>query len=134
MPSSAARRLAGFAFQVQPPILPEKLPRMDIAVFVGFASAGPLNRPVVVEDVGHFRDIFGDDLPLAWDAKRSEQVYAYLAPAVRAFFRNGGLRCWIIRVSGDSETDVFPVPGLAQFVDGEIQPAFARARSPGSWF
>jgi hypothetical protein len=134
MPATVTRRLAGFAFQVQPPILPEKLPRMDIAVFVGFSSAGPLNRPVVVEDVRHFRDIFGDDLPLAWDTQRSEQVYAYLAPAVRAFFRQGGLRCWVIRVSGDSETDFFPVPGLAQFVDGEIRPAYAHARSPGSWF
>jgi hypothetical protein len=134
MPAIAIRRLAGFAFQVQPPVLAEKLPRMDIAVFVGFASAGPLNRPVVVADVTHFKDIFGDDLPLAWDTRRSEQVYAYLAPAVRAFFRQGGLRCWVIRVSGDSETDFFPVPGLAQFAEGEIRPAFARARSPGSWF
>ena len=87
---------------------------MDIAVFVGFASAGPLNRSVVVEDVTHFKDIFGDDLPLAWDTQRSEQVYAYLAPAVRAFFRQGGLRCWVIRVSGNSETDVFPLPGVAR--------------------
>jgi len=134
MPAIATRHLAGFAFQVQPPVLAEKLPRMDIAVFVGFASAGPLNRPVVVEDATHFKDIFGDDLPLAWDTLRSEQVYAYLAPAVRAFFRQGGLRCWVIRFSGDSETDVFPVPGMALFVNGEIRPAFARARSPGSWF
>jgi hypothetical protein len=134
MPAIVTRRLAGFSFQVQPPVLAEKLPRMDIAVFVGFASAGPLNRSVVVEDVTHFKDIFGDDLPLAWDTQRSEQVYAFLAPAVRAFFRQGGLRCWVIRVSGNSETDVFPLPGVAQFVNGEIRPAFAHARSPGSWF
>jgi hypothetical protein len=134
MPATTTRRLAGFAFQVEPPILPEKLPRMDIAVFVGFASAGPLNRPVLVEDAAHFRALFGDDLPLAWDAPGNQQVYAYLAPAVRAFFRNGGLRCWVIRVSDDPETDMFPVPGLAEYVGGEIRPAFARARSPGSWF
>jgi hypothetical protein len=134
MAATVTRRLAGFSFQVQPPLLAEKLPRMDIAVFVGFSSAGPLNRPVVVDDVTRFKDIFGDDLPLAWDTQRSEQIYAYLAPAVRAFFRQGGLRCWVIRVSGDPETDVFPVPGLARLVNGEIQPAFARARSPGSWF
>jgi hypothetical protein len=134
MPAVATRRLAGFSFQVQPPVLEQKLPRMDIAVFVGFASAGPLNRPVVVEDATRFKDIFGEDLPLAWDLERSEQVYAYLGPAVRAFFRQGGLRCWVIRVSGEPETDLFPVPGLAQFVENEIQPAFARARSPGSWF
>jgi hypothetical protein len=134
MPATATRRLAGFSFQTQPPVLQEKLPRMDIAVFVGFASAGPLNRPVAVEDVAHFEDIFGDDLPLAWDLQRSELVNAYLSPAVRDFFRQGGLRCWVIRVSGDSETDVFAIPGLAQLTDNGIVPAFARARSPGSWF
>jgi hypothetical protein len=107
---------------------------MDIAVFVGFASAGPLHRPVAVEDVKHFQDIFGDDLALAWDPESTSLTYSYLGPAVRAFFRNGGLRCWVIRVSGEAETGFFPVPGLAQWDDGEIQPAFARARSPGSWF
>src|SRR5262245_64334444 len=35
---------------------------------------------------------------LAWDAERGEVVYGYLAAAVRAFFRNGGRRCWIVRV------------------------------------
>jgi hypothetical protein len=89
---------------------------------------------VVHVDVKHFQDIFGDDLLLAWDAQSSGLIYAYLAPAVRAFFRNGGLRCWVIRVSGEPETGFFPVPGLAQWIDGEIRPAFARARSPGSWF
>ena len=36
------RRLPGFRFETQAPPLPEVLPRMDIAVFVGFAAAGPL--------------------------------------------------------------------------------------------
>jgi hypothetical protein len=85
---------------------------MDIAVFIGFASSGPLHVPVAVEDAAHFTEIFGADLPLAWDEEKSEQVYAYLAPAVRSFFRNGGRRCWIIRVE-------LPVP-----VDGHWE--FAR--------
>src|SRR5262245_2251897 len=109
----AQRRLAGFRFVAQPQSLPEKLPRMDIAVFVGFASAGPLDYPVVIEDPAEFTDIFGDDFPLAWDSSRSEAVYAYLAPAVRAFFRNGGRRCWVIRVAGETaESNQFPIPGL----------------------
>jgi hypothetical protein len=135
MPTLSPRRLAGFRFVAQPPALPEKLPRMDIAVFVGFASAGPLDYPVVIEDPAHFFDIFGDDVLLAWDASRSEAVHAYLAPAVRAFFRNGGRRCWVIRVAGEkAETDEFPIPGLAQVDDEGLSPAFLRGRSPGSWF
>ena len=75
---------------------------MDIAVFVGFASAGPLHMPVVVDDEAYFQEIFGDDLPLAWDAQRGEQLRGHLGPAVRAFFRNGGRRCWIVRVAGNA--------------------------------
>ena len=137
------RRLPGFRFEVQTPPPGDVLPRMDIAVFVGFASAGPLHTPVVVEDEAHFQEIFGDDLPLAWDAQRGEQLHAHLGPAVRAFFRNGGRRCWIVRVAGDAsestdvdrpETDFFPIPGLLELTGEELRPAFARARSPGAWF
>jgi hypothetical protein len=137
------RRLPGFRFEVQTPPPGDVLPRMDIAVLVGFASAGPLHIPVVVEDEAHFQKIFGDDLPLAWDAQRGEQLRAHLGPAVRAFFRNGGRRCWIVRVAGDAsentevdwpETDFFPIPGLLELTGDGLRPAFARARSPGAWF
>src|SRR5688572_30286862 len=134
MPAPFTRRLAGIRFVTQPPQLPERLPRMDIAAFVGFASAGPMQRPVVVEDAAQFAAIFGDDLPLAWDAEKETHTFACLAPAVRAFFRNGGRRCWVVRVAKNPETNFFPLPGLAR-VEGEmLAPAFARARSPGSWF
>ncbi len=93
------RCLPGIRFQTQPAPLDEALPRMDIAVFVGFALQGELNRPTVVESVDQFVAFFGEDVPLAWDAERGEVVYGYLASAVRAFFRNGGRRAWIIRVA-----------------------------------
>ena len=70
MTVGVARRLPGFAFQVQPPALDESLPRLDIAAFVGFTASGPLHTPVVVEDPGHFADVFGQDATLAWDAVR----------------------------------------------------------------
>ena len=128
------RRLPGFRFEVQAPPLDEVLPRMDIAVFVGFAAAGPLHVPVVVEDAAQFGAIFGDDAPLAWDERRGEVVDAYLAPAVRAFFRNGGLRCWVVRVAGAATTNRFPIPGLLRLgAGGALVPALAQARSPGSW-
>jgi hypothetical protein len=122
---------------------------MDVAVFVGFAASGPLHIPVAVEDVAQFTAIYGDDAPLAWDKGRGELVTAYLAPAVRAFFGNGGRRCWVVRVARQVRTEsdnlncarsnYFPIPGLAlaQFTSSGkinlISPAFARARSEGSW-
>ncbi|HTP08839.1 MAG TPA: hypothetical protein VMP08_11355 [Anaerolineae bacterium] len=132
-------RLPGFRFEVQAPPPVDVLPRMDVAVFVGFAARGPLHRPVRVEDAAQFGMIFGDDAQLAWDEVRGEAVYAYLAPAVRAFFRNGGRRAWIIRVAAQATANHFPITGLlhADFDDvGNIialTPAFAQARSEGSW-
>ena len=46
-----------------------------------------------------FAAIFGEDALLGLDEERGEQVLAHLAPAVRAFFRNGGRRAWIVRVA-----------------------------------
>jgi hypothetical protein len=129
-----ARRLPGFRFEAQPPPLTEVLPRMDVPVLVGFAASGPLHVPVPVEDPDHFAALFGEDAALAWDAERGEPAHAHLAPSVRAFFRNGGRRCWVVRVAGPARSNAFPLPGLARLrKDGTLAPAFARARSEGSW-
>src|SRR5947207_243190 len=149
MCATRVRRLPGFRFETQAPPLPEVLPRMDIAVFIGFAASGPLQIPVAVESEAQFQAIFGDDAPLAWDLERGEQLYAYLGPAVRAFFRNKGQRCWVIRVakqSPNNEKDqnfarynYFPISALARAEfdkDGNflrVMPAFSRARAEGSW-
>jgi hypothetical protein len=107
---------------------------MDVAAFLGFASAGPLDSPVAVESVAEFTDVFGEDLPLAWDGERGEFVRAYLGPAVRDFFRNGGRRCWVVRVAGaDAAANTFRVPGLYARSGGGLVPAYAQARSEGSW-
>lgn len=133
-PARTQRRLPGFRFEPQPPPLADKLPRMDVAVFVGFAAAGPLHLPVVVEDAAQFEAVFGADATLAWDRARGEHVRAYLAPAVRAFFRNGGRRCWVVRVAGSARGNLFPVTGLARLqANRQLQPAYARARAKGSW-
>jgi hypothetical protein len=129
-----SRRLPGFRFEVQPPPLTEVLPRMDVPVFVGFAASGPLDTPVPVEDIALFEEIFGRDAPLAWDPERGETVSAYLAPAVRAFFRNGGQRCWIVRVAGQGVTlnhYAAPLTELDEF--GKRGPVMLQARSEGSW-
>lgn len=108
---------------------------MDVAAFVGFAASGPLHHPVLVEDVAHFQALFGEDLPLALDEARGEVVHAHLGPTVRAFFRNGGRRCWVVRVaSGSARYNRFPLPGLLRRgPEGQYAPAHARARSEGSW-
>lgn len=102
MPTATAssRRLPGIRFEAQPPPPEAALPRMDIAGFVGFAATGPLDVPVVVEDMARFTEVFGEAAPLFWDQVTGEAVSAYLAPTVRAFFRNGGTRCWVVRVAG----------------------------------
>src|SRR5262245_16336315 len=133
MGSRAVRRVPGIRFEVPPPQVDEVLPRMDIAAFVGFAQTGPMHVPVAIESVAEFEAIFGGDAPLAWDPKRGEIVSARLAPAVRAFFRNGGRRCWVVRAAGRPWPNFFPIPGLARLSNGVMAPAFARGRADGSW-
>ena len=117
------RRLPGFRFEAQAASRENILPRMDVAVFVGFAASGPINIPVVVESAEQFNRIFGKSLPLVWSRETGAAVQAYLPPTVRAFFRNGGTRCWIIRTARLQPTGInpqnrarynfFPLPGLA---------------------
>ena len=132
--ATTTRRLPGLRFEAQSPPLADAMPRMDVAVFVGFASSGPINQPVVVEDSTQFAAIFGEDAPLAWDAERGLPMRAYLGPTVRDFFRQDGRRCWIIRVARDAIYNYFPIPALLeQRANGDLFPAFARVRSEGSW-
>src|SRR5437762_3167475 len=105
----STHRLPGFKFEAQAPILSAVLPRMDIAVFVGFAASGPINTPVSVESAAQFTAIFGEDAPLALDLRTGSYITAFLTPAVRAFFRNGGRRCWIVRVAKRSRSVTNPL-------------------------
>jgi len=106
---------------------------MDVAVFVGFAASGPLHTPVVVDDARQFSLVFGEDAALGWDRDRGELVSGNLGPAVRSFFRNGGRRCWVVRVAGAARSNHYAIPGLARWSEGVLTPAFATARSEGSW-
>ncbi len=134
MPGRAPRRLPGVRFAAAPPPV-DPLPRMDIALFAGFAAEGPIDVPVAVESVAEHAAIFGQDAIVAWDAARGEAVHAQLGPAVRAFFRNGGRRAWIVRVAGGRAAwDRFPLAGLLRATpEGDLVPAAARARCKGSW-
>lgn len=150
----ARRSLPGVRIETAPLLPPETLPRMDVAVFVGFAQRGPLHCPVVIESVAGFEKVFGSDAPLAWDPQTGSRITAYLGPAVRAFFANGGRRCWVtraawtqaqadltpdganlIRSQGVARANGFAVPGvLCLAKDGKtLLPAQMQARSAGSW-
>lgn len=148
----AGHRLPGVEFETVLPPAPEALPRMDVALFVGFAEMGPVHRAVEINDVAGYRRTFGGDLPLARDPESGEILMAALPPTVRAFFSNGGLRCWVIRVArtealetrwrggpdpaaaGIASAGRFVLPGLlALAADGTLSLARAQARSLGSW-
>ena len=140
--AAGVRRLPGIRFQEHRPPPETGLPRMDMAGFVGFASTGPMDLPVAVTDMAQFAEVFGATAPLFRDPATGEPVSGYLAPAVRAFFRNGGTRCWVVRVAGRQPDQPapaawragFPVPGLAALGgDGVPRQAVATARAAGSW-
>ncbi len=154
----ARYRIPGIRFDAVTPAATDGLPRMDVAVFVGFAASGPMHRPVLVEDVAGFAAVFGGTLPLAHDPERGVAATAALAPAVRAFFSQGGRRCWVIRVAWTKPlraawgvpTSNTPaasarrvaLPGLLALNPNDgarrrryapLRPAIAEARSLGSW-
>lgn len=131
----ATRRLPGIRFEAEGPPPLAVLPRMDMALFVGFAASGPIDVPVGVQDAAQFDAIFGHDATLYWDERTGREVRAFLAPAVRAFFRNGGRRCFVVRVAGPAARSAsFVAPGLvARRPGGELGVPLLRARSEGSW-
>jgi hypothetical protein len=131
----ASTRLPGIRFDVVAPPAPQALVRMDIAAFVGFAASGPVHQPVVVEDIARFEEIFGSDRVIANDSLTNQPVYACLPSTVRAFFRNGGSRCWVVRVAdrASAQSNRFRIPGLYELKANKKTQAYAQARSEGSW-
>src|SRR5437588_6655214 len=127
-------RLPGIYFETIAPPAPALLPRMDIAAFAGFLPSGPVGLPFPVEDIDRFQEIFGRDLPLAWDNENKQMLLAQTPVAVRTFFRNGGQRCWVLRLAKNAQSNAWIVPGLLQ-VDalGKLQAGWVQARSEGSW-
>ncbi|MGY1776800.1 hypothetical protein ACI8AV_13145 [Geodermatophilus sp. SYSU D00804] len=138
---SLAAPLPGITFEPVPRPPADALPRMDICAFVGFASSGPVDVPVLVEDAVTFRDVFGPD-PVLARTDDGTAVRGQLGPAVEGFFGNGGARAWVVRVAATGEggavTNRFPVPGLVVpgRRDGTVtgwRLLALPARSPGAW-
>jgi hypothetical protein len=141
---SRARLIPGLA--VAPAALQaDGLPRMDVALFIGFASRGPCHRPVVVDSLADYAAIFGGDLRLARDAGNGGDVFAALPATVRHWFAGGGTRAHIIRIARTAALEKqaggnpagADVAGAARFALPQAlvggAPLVLRAASVGSW-
>lgn len=67
------------------------LVRTDIAGLVGMAERGPLDQAVRLTSWDEYRRVFG-----------GFQTFGYLPFAVRGFFENGGVECYVVRVARHS--------------------------------
>jgi phage tail sheath protein FI len=94
--------------------------RTDVAAFVGICERGPARRAVAVESWRQFQGIFGGLI-----------ARGYLAYVVRAFFENGGRRCWIVRL--ESEAAATAHAELVSAAAAPIPVWDLRASSSGSW-
>lgn len=63
------------------------------AGFVGAARKGPSGKATFIPSFAHFQRIFGDAIKAPVAAQGE-----YLGHSVRAFFENGGARCYVVRV------------------------------------
>ena len=91
-----------------------ELSPVTTAAFVGRALRGPLNTPVLINDLGEFRRRFGD----VWS--RSS-----LGPAVRQFFEHGGERLYVVRVANHARGAMLCLPAVGSAL-------VLRAVEPGS--
>jgi uncharacterized protein len=101
-----------------PPVTPF---RTDITGFVGIAERGPIDLPIPIQSWRQFASWFGDLTGAG-----------YLAYAVRAFFENGGRRCWVVRVASRDAAAGAVASSIE--VGTSSGPAWRiRASSEGAW-
>lgn len=67
--------------------------------FIGRALRGPLDTPVAIDGVAHFRRRFGG----TWQASS-------LGPAVEQFFEHGGRRLYVVRVANNARGAMICLP------------------------
>jgi uncharacterized protein len=93
--------------------------RTDIAAFVGIARQGPIGTARPVGSWRQFVSTFGDFTGAG-----------YLAYAVRAFFENGGRRCWVVRVASPATA----AAGTMSALPSPFSDAWrVEAATPGVW-
>lgn len=86
--------------------------------FVGIAEKGPLERAELVTNLTQFDQVYG-----------SFFEGSFLEPSVRAYFDQGGTRCFIVRIIGDGAVDADTA-----LVNHEGSPSIdVNAISAGAW-
>lgn len=122
----ANRRLPGVYFEDNPKIDRGLIiSETGVPAFIGVASRGPLNEPVVVQSVNQFLRFFGDPVE-----------GSYLYSSVWGFFMNGGTRCHVIRVAHVFRNGKTELARKARYelLDNAGYPALeVLASSEGSW-
>ncbi|MDZ4722099.1 MAG: phage tail sheath family protein [Roseiflexaceae bacterium] len=75
-----------------------------MAAFIGFAPAGPVNKPVLITNWSQYVDAFGS---LDESGRRNPHMPGtFLSHAVYGYFGNGGGRCYVTRVQlGNGKDD-----------------------------
>jgi len=100
--------------------------RSDVPALVGIAEKGPVDVPVPIESFRQFQAHFGSFIGAG-----------YLAYCVRAFFDNGGRRCWVVRVAARNfggKAGLGATPAQVQVNDVNDESVWAiQASSEGSW-
>jgi len=101
--------------------------RTDVAGFVGIALRGPIDTAVPIQSWRQFQAHFG-----------GFTGSGFLAYAVRAFFENGGKRCWVVRVASRDSISGAKAAGIE--VQSSSQESTSKkgvwriaASSPGVW-
>ena len=86
--------------------------------FVGVAEKGPLDRAELVTNLTQFNQVYGGFFE-----------GSYLEPSARAFFDQGGTRCFVVRIVGDGSTEAD-----VALVNHEGMPSIdVNAISAGAW-
>src|SRR4029450_7379965 len=83
-----------------------------MAAFVGFAPAGPANKPQLITNWTQYVDAFGalDESGL----RNPHMPSAYMSHAVYGYFMNGGTRCYVTRVVPPSNNGAQAKPQALQ--------------------
>src|SRR6266566_6062322 len=96
--------------------------RTDVAGFVGIALRGPIDTAVPVQSWRQFQAHFGEFTGSG-----------FLAYAVRAFFENGGRRCWVVRVASRDPNGGAMAAGISLQDSSGKDFWHIAASSPGIW-
>ncbi|MBQ9395345.1 MAG: phage tail sheath family protein [Proteobacteria bacterium] len=122
----AKNKLPGVYFEDNPKI--ERgisLGETGVPAFIGVASRGPLNEPVVIQSVQQFLRFFGEPIK-----------GSYLYASVWGFFMNGGTRCHVIRVAHVFRNGKSELARMARYelLDSSGYPTLeVMASSEGCW-